>query len=44
MIIMLLQNQPVRDAVMPRVAEGGDDIAASPASRNLRLERRVFLS
>lgn len=44
MSLMLLQNQAVGYAVMPRVAKGGDDVAVSPPPRHLRLERRVCLS
>lgn len=42
--LVLLQDQPVAHTVMPRVAEGRDDVAVSPPSRNLRLERRAFVS
>lgn len=41
---MLLHDQSVTDTVMPRVAQGGDDVAVSPAPRHFRLERRIFLS
>jgi len=45
MTLVLLQYEPVAHTVVPRVAQGRDDVTVPPPPGNFRrLERRAFVS